>query len=114
LPRGLWAQGNAVKWLESEGRFRAPECLLVTLAFSVERLCLDRFVSEAWFSGDGTGSSFEVTSDSGSRESELQSIVVPPSVVVSGERSFHECESLGSVAYESGSRLEGTGESAFS
>jgi hypothetical protein len=39
--------------------------------------------------------------------------VIPSSVVVLGEGSFSGCESLASVTFESGSRLERIEESAF-
>jgi hypothetical protein len=59
-------------------------------------------------------SSLEGICDSGFRESELRSIVVPSSVVVLGKESFHGCRSLESVTFESGSRLERIERSAFS
>jgi hypothetical protein len=40
-------------------------------------------------------------------------LFVPSSVVVLGKESFHECESLESVTFESGSRLERMEKSAF-
>jgi hypothetical protein len=52
------------------------------------------------------GSILEVIWDSGFRESGLQSIVVPSSVVVLSKDSFFDCKSLESVTFESGSRLE--------
>jgi hypothetical protein len=44
----------------------------------------------------------------------FRSIVIPSSVVVLGQGSFYECESLESVTFESGSRLERIEELAFS
>jgi hypothetical protein len=43
-----------------------------------------------------------------------RSLVIPSYVVVLGTASFHGCQSLQSVTFESGSRLERIGESAFS
>jgi hypothetical protein len=46
-------------------------------------------------------------------KSGLKSILIPSSVVVLGKESFYSCESLGSVTFENGSRLERIGQSAF-
>jgi hypothetical protein len=43
----------------------------------------------------------------------LRSIVIPSSVIVLSESSFGSCQSLESVTFESGSRLERIEESAF-
>jgi hypothetical protein len=51
--------------------------------------------------------------DSGFRESELQSIVIPSSVFVLGKHRLCLCKSLESVTFESGSGLERIKESAF-
>jgi hypothetical protein len=59
------------------------------------------------------GSSFEGILDSVFRDSELQSIVVPSSVVVFGKWSFCGGKSLESVIFESYSRLERIEEFAF-
>jgi hypothetical protein len=59
------------------------------------------------------GSVFEGICDSRFSRSELESIVVPSSVVVLGKRSFSECDSFEWVAFERGSGLERIEESAF-
>jgi hypothetical protein len=46
-------------------------------------------------------------------DSELRSIVIPSSVVILGHGSFSACGALETVVFESGSRLELIGDSAF-
>jgi hypothetical protein len=58
-------------------------------------------------------SSLEGIWGSGFRKFELQSIVIPSSVVFLGKESFYRCKSLESVIFESASRLERIEERAF-
>jgi hypothetical protein len=51
--------------------------------------------------------------ESAFKRSGLKSILIPSSVVVLGKESFCECESLASVTFESGSRLERIEECGF-
>jgi hypothetical protein len=46
-------------------------------------------------------------------QSGLKSIEIPSSVVLLGKKSFYQCESLESVTFESGSRLERINKSMF-
>jgi hypothetical protein len=59
------------------------------------------------------GSRLERIFDSAFRDTGIQSIVIPSSVVDLGKKSFCGCKSLESVIFESGSRLERIEESAF-
>jgi hypothetical protein len=59
------------------------------------------------------GSELEKIAESGFRESQLKSIVIPSSVLILGESSFRACDWLRSVVFEHGSRLERIGKWAF-
>jgi hypothetical protein len=95
-------------------------CSSVSLSASDGRVWIGSSVKSFSVAEDGVSvvaferdSSLEGIWKSGFRGSELQSIVVPSSVVVLGKDSFYRCNRLELVIFESGSRLERIEESAF-
>jgi hypothetical protein len=76
---------NSVSVSTDNMRFRVRECFLEDCDGSTVYLCFGSF----------------------------RSVVIPSSIVVLGKKSFYEFESLESVTFESGSRLERIEESAF-